>query len=182
MSTYVLAGDIGGTNSRFALFKPTTPENKPEFYKEYSTSDNADPSLAYGGFLKLLDLVLNESLSTQGASPTDCGLTVVCCFACAGPVFENTCNFSNVIDGKFEVNGAAVVDTFECITIAKVVNDFVGMGYGVLTVDYETECIVVNKGDPVNETGPKVSSSFFCIFVDIVLLSLLISLSYPRHA
>jgi len=40
----------------------------------------------------------------------------------------------------------------------------------------------VNKGDPVNETGPKVSSSFFCIFVDIALLPLLISLSYPRHA
>jgi len=152
---FIIAGDIGGTNSRFALYTVDADVSEPLFYKEYSSQKAADPSIdAYGGFMKLLDLVLTESLASQSLTVAD-GVSIVACFACAGPVLQNCCCFTNLADGKFKVDGTAICEQFPVMKAASVVNDFVGMGYGLLTVDIEKECIVINEGaDPIDETGP----------------------------
>lgn len=153
---FILAGDIGGTNSRFALFSADAYMSNALFYKEYSSQEAADPSIdAYGGFMKLFDLVLTESLASQNLTAADGVVSIIACFACAGPVQQNCCCFTNLADGKFKVDGSAICEQFPVMKAACVVNDFVGMGYGLLTVDIEKECIVINEGaDPIDETGP----------------------------
>ena len=156
MKDLIFVGDIGGTNSRFSLYD-SEDETKSLVYKEYSTQGSADPGLAYGGFLRMLDKALVECLATQDITKDQEGLRIVCCFACAGPVKKNVCKFTNVADGLFEVNGEAICEAFESlIPVAKVVNDFVGMGYGVLTVDVtnDEECKELNKGDGIDPVGP----------------------------
>ena len=162
MQHLILVGDIGGTNSRFAIYSPKDT-SKCLFYKEYSTQGHADPGLAYGGFHRMLELAVRESLASQGhsfsldGSVSEASMKLVACFACAGPVSNNVCQFTNVAGGTFQVNGAAIVETFHpYIPVAKVVNDFVGMGYGVLTVDIKKECIVIHPGEKaiMDPVGP----------------------------
>ena len=125
----------------------------------------------------MLDLALSEGLASQGYKygnhldelvvsdstrddNVQVQVQVIACFACAGPVSKNVCQFTNVAGGKFQVNGPAIMEEFRSIIpVAKVVNDFVGMGYGALTLDKSKECIVINTGDAAsyddeNNTGP----------------------------
>ena len=62
------------------------------------------------------------------------------CFAVAGPVKRNRATLTNksawIIDG----NELAVATKIKIVTV---INDFVGAGYGVLTLNDKTECVCI---------------------------------------
>lgn len=71
--------------------------------------------------------------------PPVCG-----CFAVAGPVADNKVRFTN--RDSWSIDGDEIA---EQLNIAKVVliNDFLAVGYGILTLDEEKECIVLQKAE-----------------------------------
>ena len=62
------------------------------------------------------------------------------CFAVAGPVKSNAVKLTNlshwVIDGT-------ILEKNCNIKAVQIVNDFVGAGYGLLTLNHETDCITI---------------------------------------
>jgi glucokinase len=71
---------------------------------------------------------------------TSSGITrppLTACFAVAGPVTNNCVSFTN--RASWSIDGNEIAATFG-IQIVKLVNDFVAVGYGLLTLKDETEC------------------------------------------
>lgn len=141
---YYLAGDIGGTNSRFSLFSiehvchldlghgvPGTLQ----FRKTYKNDD-------YSSFLAVLQEFMNDPQS----SPT----IDVACFGVAGPTTNNWALLTN--RGGWEIDGAALEKATGIRTVS-VINDFVAAGYGVLTLNDDEECICIQKAPKVR-TAP----------------------------
>lgn len=95
--------------------------------KEYQNCD-------YPTFLSVLKKFLEEAKLDRAP---DCG-----CFAVAGPVADNKVRFTN--RDSWSIDGDEVA---EALGIARVVliNDFLAVGYGILTLDEEKECIVLQK-------------------------------------
>jgi glucokinase len=105
-TAYVIAGDIGGTNSRIRLY--AAEEKAPVLVgKDYL---NEDFIKGHGG--EAFYMILNDFLETCRAKAADGELdfdhpSITACFACAGPVKNNYCEFSN---NHFIVNGQAIKD------------------------------------------------------------------------
>jgi len=153
-TAYVIAGDIGGTNSRIRLFK--AEDNAPvlvgvDYLNETYLEDYQ--SEAFPKILLLFMDACKDELAKMGIDFTN--PTITACFACAGPVKNNKCEFSNNI---FVVDGQAIQEAFKIHVI--LINDFVGQGYGCLTLDLdnEHECMELSEGSrsKINKYGPKV--------------------------
>jgi glucokinase len=83
---------------------------------------------------------------------TSAGVTrppITACFAVAGPVTNNRVSFTN--RESWSIDGEDIAQSFG-IRIVKLVNDFVAVGYGLLTLKEETECKVL-------QSAPKVSNA-----------------------
>lgn len=95
--------------------------------KEYQNCD-------YPTFLSVLKKFLEEAKLDKAPN---CG-----CFAVAGPVADNKVRFTN--RDSWSIDGDEVA---EALGIDRVVliNDFLAVGYGILTLDEEKECIVLQK-------------------------------------
>lgn len=97
------------------------------FDKKYSNDD-------YASLLEVIQLFLKESKTT--AKPT------TACLAVAGPVANNQAKLTNrsswVIDGQ-ELGKELGMERI------RVINDFVAMGYGLLTLNEEKECVVLQS-------------------------------------
>jgi glucokinase len=65
------------------------------------------------------------------------------CFAVAGPVADNVVRFTNLSD--WSIIGDELAIEFG-IKKVKLINDFVAAGYGLLTLNEEKECLVLQKG------------------------------------
>lgn len=65
------------------------------------------------------------------------------CFAVAGPVKENTVRFTN--RDSWSIDGDLIAQDMK-IPVVRLVNDFLAVGYGILTLDNEKECVVLQKG------------------------------------
>lgn len=83
-----------------------------------------------------LSSVLTQFLLESGSpvSPS------TACLAVAGPVKENCAKLTN--RSSWIIDGASIKSEFNLNRI-RVINDFVAMGYGILTLDEETECIAL---------------------------------------
>jgi glucokinase len=140
---FYLAGDIGGTNSRFSLFSiehvchighgqgvPGTLH----FRKTYKNDD-------YPSFLAVLQEFMNDPQSTPAIA--------VACFGVAGPTSNNRAMLTN--RGGWEIDGGKL-EAATGITTVSVINDFVAAGYGVLTLDDATECVCL-------QDAPKLRSA-----------------------
>lgn len=92
----------------------------------------------YPSFKAALKEFLDESHIT---SPP-----LTACFAVAGPVTNNTVSFTN--RKEWSINGNDIQETFKIRTV-KLVNDFVAVGYGLLTLNEETECVELQKAPKV---------------------------------
>jgi hypothetical protein len=79
--------------------------------------------------------VLKKFLEDAKASSTP---PVTACFAVAGPVFENKVVFTN--RSNWSIEGSAIEKQFG-IRKVRLVNDFLAVGYGLLTLDEQAECI-----------------------------------------
>lgn len=149
-STYLMIGDIGGTNCRLGLYKPGS--DKADFERIYSNSaciTDDTKSFAKDIFLPFLQ-ESGLDLSSK---------TIVACFAIAGPVKDNRVVLSNlnntVIDGA-EIE-ACKDGLLANIKRCKIINDFVGQGYGLLDLDLDTEVVELIPGskERMSKTGPK---------------------------
>uniref|UniRef100_A0A7S2ZQH1 Glucokinase n=2 Tax=Rhodosorus marinus TaxID=101924 RepID=A0A7S2ZQH1_9RHOD len=142
----LMGGDIGGTNSRFALFKVDVsdeimargPMDHPPFEIVYAKNYlNAD----YSMFRDVMtEFFADAEHHSDFARTPDFHLTA-CCLAVAGPVDDGRANFTNrgwVIDSQD-------IKEWFGFEHVRVVNDFVASGYGILTL-METEVTVLQEG------------------------------------
>jgi glucokinase len=163
MKTYLLTGDIGGTNSRMGLYNTTSPEPlKVKIYRnqDYLPSDNREGSTVFQDII--IAPFLKLCFDDLGISPNDTedissGLRIVACLACAGPVQNNRVRMSNL--GYMLVDGCAIGNSSDPYLVhiahCSVINDFVAQGYGCLTLQpHEVRHLYGPKSWP--DSGPKV--------------------------
>jgi glucokinase len=81
-------------------------------------------------------------------SPVHQTLPSVAVLAAAGPVKDNAVLFTN---NGWLISGPSILSAFgggpHGIKVARLINDFVGLGYGVLTVG-DDETVTLNEGTP----------------------------------
>jgi glucokinase len=119
----VLAGDIGGTNSRFAIYEaaPDAVAAKPLFEHSY-------PSVSYRG----LEDIAAEFLASASAALE--GRTVrSACLALAGPIENNICRATNL---PWTCDGRSLAARLG-IDQVRLVNDFFAAALGVSAVSSE---------------------------------------------
>lgn len=162
---YLVGGDIGGTNSRLALYSVDPSVVEPLHFKYYSNekylhaeNTNFEDSILVP-FLK--ECFAHSCMSTKGSTVENCSVTM--CLAAAGPVRENAVEMTNIEHGVVLIDGTGMERNetnpyLACLHRVKVVNDFVGMGYGALDLDLDEEVIELtpNSKHIINPTGPKV--------------------------
>eukprot|EP00301_Raphidiophrys_heterophryoidea_P014987 c23479_g1_i1.p1 GENE.c23479_g1_i1~~c23479_g1_i1.p1 ORF type:complete len:462 (-),score=109.33 c23479_g1_i1:455-1840(-) len=134
---FVLAGDIGGTNSRFALYDiaagPHATGNDglggtTIFRKQYLNS----------GFTSFAEVVLQFlSEAKLEVRPS------AACFAVAGPVASNVVVLTNI--SQWVIDGYALQGTLQ-IPCVRIINDFSGIGYGLLTLE-DSETVTLQQGE-----------------------------------
>lgn len=176
-NTYLLAGDIGGTNSRLSLYDPHHCEPSgsadPPAPLHTNTFRNSEALKHGDGDLTFaLDVILpflTECFEDKGIPERS---HIVACFAVAGPVNQNRAQMTNiggdhtpdvgapkqilVIDGS--VIESASKSHLAKVVKCRIVNDFVGQGYGALDLNLDTECreLVAGSKDKMDPLGPKV--------------------------
>ncbi|KUF92011.1 Serine/threonine-protein phosphatase [Phytophthora nicotianae] len=147
MSDYslIISGDCGGTNTRLSLWKIPNGATQLKgniapgdaiFAKKYLNEDHAS-------FNEVCHLFMNEAKLTDHVPEA-------CVLACAGPILNNTVDFTNVEFG-WKIDGASLEKELG-IKQVKLINDFAAMGYGLLTLRPH-EYIVLNDA-PKDETAP----------------------------
>lgn len=140
----LLAGDIGGTNSRFCLYEVASVQgggllnpdaalggNKLKFEKRYKNED----------FQLFHDVVTAFFHDAKTFLKLDTLHVVTGCIAVAGPVATNKCALTNI---GWQISGRSIESAFK-IGKVRLVNDFVAAGYGTLTLD-ETHVRTLQKG------------------------------------
>ncbi|EGD78556.1 hypothetical protein PTSG_09250 [Salpingoeca rosetta] len=149
--TFVMAGDVGGTNARFALFNvpkgsATVPEtellksHQLVFTRNYKNNDFAQFADAVSRFLQDVETETGEAVTAIATA----------CFAVAGPVFKNVVQLTN---RGWNIAAPDLERTFN-IGAVKLVNDFAANGYGLLTLDTsEYEVLQEGKCDPTAPIG-----------------------------
>jgi glucokinase len=120
----ILAGDIGGTNTRLALFDGDG--GGPEQLTTYE-------SAAHGG----LDEIVAEFLT---AHPADLASA---CLGIAGPVEDGRCAATNL---AWTVDAAVLADRLD-IPAVRLINDLEANGYGIAALGPD-DFDVLNAGDP----------------------------------
>jgi glucokinase len=126
----ILAGDIGGTNTRLAFFDPGQPPMKPVALEVF-------PSREHAGLEELIEQFLaKHNLPVTSA-----------CFGIAGPVRNGQCETPNL---PWKVDSHHVA---EALHLEKVhlLNDLEANAHGIALLA-ETDFIVLNAGSP-GESG-----------------------------
>lgn len=123
----ILAGDIGGTNTRLAIVQ------RDDQGRLRIVVESTFRSARY----EALHLIVREFLERQEERPQ------AACFGVAGPVHENRCktmNLSWIVD-------AAELAADSHIPHVAVINDLEANGYGISCLE-ERDFFVINPGDP----------------------------------
>eukprot|EP00579_Thalassiosira_antarctica_P007981 CAMPEP_0201882736 /NCGR_PEP_ID=MMETSP0902-20130614/14377_1 /ASSEMBLY_ACC=CAM_ASM_000551 /TAXON_ID=420261 /ORGANISM="Thalassiosira antarctica, Strain CCMP982" /LENGTH=376 /DNA_ID=CAMNT_0048411325 /DNA_START=57 /DNA_END=1187 /DNA_ORIENTATION=- len=164
-TTYIIAGDIGGTNSRFSLHLPG--QSDPllvHIYPNEETLQNAS-SYHHATLKPYLEKCLAEvgQWKTMGEDALLSQVQVVACLATAGAVKTNNTVFvTNIANGGCKIDGNEIEKCqdglLSLVVRCKLVNDFVGQGYGALDLDLDKECVELIPGSKakIDDLGPKV--------------------------
>ena len=132
----VLAGDIGGTNSRFALYEVGAA--KAAFERTY-------PSAAYAGLDVIAEKFLGEARAAFAGAAR---VPERACLGIAGPVENNVCRATNL---PWIVDGGALGQRLG-IARLRLVNDFYAAALGAVTVPAGD--LVPLGGGPRDPEGP----------------------------
>jgi glucokinase len=139
--TNVLAGDIGGTNTRLAIFevdpKTRLPEPNPIFERTY-------PSTAHPAFDVIGEAFLKEAAAALGPRAR----VASACLGIAGPIENNICRATNL---PWVVDGRAISQRLQ-IPRVMLVNDFHAAALGVTAVGPD-QLVALGGGTPVTH-GP----------------------------
>jgi len=139
----VLAGDIGGTNTRLALYAvaPGTAA-RPLFDRIY-------PSKSQASLEDMVEIFLLEAAAPGG--PLARGKNInAACFAVAGPIEHNLCRATNL---AWVVDGTSLAARLG-IDRVRLVNDFYAAAFGVTTVG--SEWLAPLGGSAPERRGPIV--------------------------
>lgn len=133
----VLAGDIGGTNTRLGLF--ATDKDRPE-----TLTIQTYPSRKAAGLEDILDLFLK----TKG------GPISGACFGVAGPVEDGRCRTTNL---PWEVSEKQIKNRFQWKRV-RLINDLSAMAYAIPALQ-KKELFTLNSGrrtshDPIGLIAP----------------------------
>jgi glucokinase len=124
----VLAGDIGGTNSRLALYEVApTPAARPLFERTY-------PSASHGSLDDIAETFLSAAATALDGRVGHGKGVGAACLAVAGPVENNICRATNlpwVIDGRALASRLGIEQV-------RLVNDFHAAALGVTVVGSES--------------------------------------------
>ncbi len=139
MKTFLLVGDIGGTNTRLRLEQ--TQEQGALYEKEFSNKN-------YKDLMSVVKNFLQEVTENLGFAP----VPQKACFAVAGPVDKNnnTCNMTNL---GWNLDGNRLEKDLG-ISQIKLINDFEAIGYGILSHLKNPERYVL-KLDTLQEGKPR---------------------------
>ena len=165
----VLVADIGGTNCRFQLWSVSTTVQSDKMLIEriYPTED-------YERFDQALQAFLDTPEAT--AAPP-----AAAAFACAGPVKDNCCKFTNI---AWVVDKSEVERDFGLP--CRVLNDFEAIGYGVtqLSDDQILKVHDVPRDDrgPIAVLGPGTGLGEAQLFWDDGIGSYRVQASEGSHA
>ena len=137
--TYIIAGDIGGTNSRFALHRQG--EREPllvHVYPNESALANAK-SYHHATLKPFLEKCAAELEEWSSMVDIMAKVQVVACLATAGPVntTKNIVYMTNMGKGGQSIDGNAIEECqdglLSVVVRCKLVNDFVGQGENILS-------------------------------------------------
>lgn len=127
----ILAGDIGGTNTRLICLDIFESERHVLAEKSY-------PSADYSNFIQVLDVFLSEHDVTN---PVDAA-----CFAVAGPVESGVATVTNL---SWIISEKELGDKLQTARV-KLINDFVAASYGIAELQ-DTDMLVLQQGLISNE-------------------------------
>jgi hypothetical protein len=125
----VLAADIGGTYTRMSLVEIGRPWRNLSIMRSNEKFTNSD----YSCIDEIISAFL-ENVSLEVSRPSSA------CFAVAGPCMNDVGTLTN--GGNWIVDGRLIADKYGMNSV-KVVNDFVACGYGLLTLNDEEDCCVI---------------------------------------
>ncbi|CAM9327330.1 unnamed protein product [Ascophyllum nodosum] len=134
----ILAGDIGGTSSRFVLYE--VPIGHHEFIHGSRTPGRLVFQRTYANeYVPTFCAQVSTFLKDAGSmAPPE-----TACIAIAGPVIHNKVVMTN---RNWSIDGNEIAERFN-IGQVRLVNDFVAAGYGLLTLDIDTECATLQEGE-----------------------------------
>eukprot|EP00808_Paulinella_micropora_P015326 g60379.t1 len=127
-----IAGDIGGTNARLRLIEERGGVTTIKATTKY-------PSKEFPSLTHILAFFLKEQKISKEDWPQ------FCCLAVAGPVLNNECSFTNI--GAWPKLVGDKMGAELGIRHFRFVNDFVGIGYGILALERK-DYTVLNVGKP----------------------------------
>ena len=161
--TFLVAGDIGGTNSRFALHLPGKKE--PLLTHIYRNEEALQDSKSYhhATLKPFFERCLAEVEQWMGLSEEELTskVQVVACLAVAGPVKADNSVFMTNISNGCRIDGNEIEQCTDglmgLVVRCKLVNDFVGQGYGLLDLDLDEEVVELIPGSKarIDKLGPK---------------------------
>ena len=131
MTKQVLAGDIGGTNTRLVFSDNSKQGQNIIFEKNY-------PSADYSGLLDVIDKFLLDFLID---TPVDAA-----CFAVAGPVEFGAASITNL---PWQISEETLKSHLQ-IDRVKLINDFVAAAYGVSDLQ-TSDMLLIQEGVKQNE-------------------------------
>ena len=143
MRDTIVASFIGGTYCRLQLFAVDFEQGK--FFLDTETIPRIEKGKRAPGKLVLKKTYQNRDWCCfedvlrhffKEAKITKAPVTA--CFAVAGPVRHNVVRFTN--RDSWEIDGDRISVEFHIKRVV-LVNDFVALGYGLLTLDEATECV-----------------------------------------
>ena len=139
-SSSVLVADIGGTNCRFQLWEVLPGDDESSLVASTMLLEKILPTSEFERFDQALEsfLELEES---------KCLPPKAAAFACAGPVKDNCCRFTNI---SWVVDKAEVEKDFGLP--CRVLNDFEAIGYGVTQL--KGDQILTIHDVPKEKKGP----------------------------
>jgi len=158
-NTYLFVGDIGGTNTRLAIYSANSlPGTEPLFSNTYKNEE----------FIKDDTKTFEHEIFSPFLSGCDIewdrNTELIACFAVAGPVKNNTATMTNLgIGSEVQISGDKIMKNshglLHYIKRCKIVNDFVGQGYGMLDLDVDTDLEELVPGSKIlikeNASGVK---------------------------
>ena len=144
-SVTFIAGDIGGTNSRLQLWqvRPVDDDGEPE---EIKLAEHVYPSQKFASLTFVIDKFLKEVREELSSSHSY--HPIACCLAVAGPVRANKAVITNV---NWTLDGAEMARQLDIPSVL-IINDFVGIGYGLLALTRD-DIVPVNGSDTHSTTA-----------------------------
>lgn len=117
---YILAGDIGGTNTNLAIVGVKNGKFTIILECVYKSSE-------ISGLIAPLQEVLKIAADKNSSLKPN-----LCCISGAGPVENNFCKLTNV---KWNIDGQEIKKAINMETL--VINDFLAIGYGIPTLNVD---------------------------------------------